>query len=386
LGKVLQDKPIDGIRSGDWGALFAGGDHFINNLAGPFNTYIQNLVAHYIPTCDLAGLKNAEKDMTTEHESLFQCAVVPGFETELARGEISDLAALIAKTIVPFTAGTMRKVLILEAEISLANLLVCLRKSLSKRYITTAVTLSDLQNVAKFNNLTIPSNPAFQNDYRTWVEISQPVLSTANLPGAYHQILPTGADVVVDVQLNDSTAGVKITADRSSFSSEAVIAVSLSPVDPTNSSAPQQYANSSLAIFGDVVSVLPATSPIGDNGYLFNNLTNSSVAQALNESSVFDHGYNVLFDTFGIVLSFVKPAPVPLASLVIVDLVSGTVLPSTGKKTPGAVVAHGIKGHGSAWGGGGAYAVGYNTSPNSITSRRHIAEGKRSSLRQLKQL
>ena len=62
------------MPSQDWGALFAGADHFYNHLAEPFSEFVQNLVNQYVSTCDLVGLGSAIDDLAAQHEALFNCA------------------------------------------------------------------------------------------------------------------------------------------------------------------------------------------------------------------------------------------------------------------------------------------------------------------------
>jgi hypothetical protein len=51
--------------------------------------------------------------------------------------------------------------------------------------------------------------------------------------------------------------------------------------------------------------IIPATAPVGTNTYLFDgpgvNLTNS---QYLNQSSVFNDGYNILFTFFNLSMTY----------------------------------------------------------------------------------
>lgn len=108
--------------------------------------------------------------------------------------------------------------------------------------------------------------------------------------------------------------------------------------------------------------IIPATAPIGTNSYLFAAPgANATYAQYLNQSSVLNDGYNVLFTAFDLTMTYDGlPAGVKSSQLVLVDLVSVKVVnASKFDVSKNSVSAAGVTGNLGVWGGGGIYAAGF---------------------------
>lgn len=190
-----------------------------------------------------------------------------------------------------------------------------------------------------------------------------------SLLSANFQILPNSSNITIKDSLSDSNSSVEISTDRSAFNSEAVVAVSLSPVDLNSSSLTTAYIfpNTLIYLFGLITMIIPSTAPVGGHQYLFlGNNTITTFAQYLNQSSVFNNDYNVLFDTFNLSMTYDGlPSGVDATDMLLVDVVDGSTVKSTVDVSKSSVNAVGLKGHNKAWGGGGMYAIGYTgTSTN----------------------
>jgi hypothetical protein len=200
--------------------------------------------------------------------------------------------------------------------------------------------------------------------------------SVSTLPSVHIQILHNTNVVVIEVDVLNSTASVHISADRSGLNSEAVVAVSInsaSPNDPSTSilMTANQVPNTTLSVFGLISMIFPATAPVGNNSYLFDATgINATFAQYLNQSSFFNDGYNVLFATFNLTMTYDGlPAGVKPSELVLVNLVSREVVKSSKvDSSKHSVTAGGLIGNPGVWGGGGIYTIGYETSTSNKTS------------------
>jgi hypothetical protein len=115
--------------------------------------------------------------------------------------------------------------------------------------------------------------------------------------------------------------------------------------------------------------IFPATAPIGNNSFLFDTTgVNTTYAQYLNQSSFVNNGYNVLFSTFDLTVGYDGlPAGVKTSELVLVDIVNGVALQSSeANAANSSVSAAKVTGNPGVWGGGGIYAIGFQTSPSNI--------------------
>lgn len=331
---------------------------------------MSKLVSDNLANCDYKTLNSDLAELANEHEALFKCAVLPGFTVEGANGDISPLPVIIAKASVPVAARTMRDVLVAYYTSYWKKTYSCPAISVESGQKLRArdtgnngslPSVSELQAAATFLNLTIPDDPAFVYDYRTWVPNVQPAVLTDEVQAATYQILSNHANVTVEIASNDSNGVVKVCADRSHFNGEAVIALSLA-LPGGNSSSPYQSENTTIAFVGEIVMIAPSTFPVGlANEYLFLvNNTNSTWAEHLNETSMANNVYNVLWDVFDLSMSCASlPAGVSASSLQLVDLIDGLTVASTVNPSTRSVKAVGIQGHGEVWGGGGIYAIGY---------------------------
>ncbi|KAF5258937.1 hypothetical protein FOXYS1_10468 [Fusarium oxysporum] len=371
------------FKSKDWGSLLAGHEHFVNNLGPAFSDYIHNLFNKYMPTCNIIGLSAALDALSTEHNALFECAVEPGFTVEGAKGEISLLAVRIAQLGVPVAAAALRNYLIISSLPQ--GIISCLKDILPRRDTNDNGTPSvgTLQKIATFMNLTTPKASPLLSDPRAWIPKEQPLPSVLSLPSAYFQILPNSDNIKIEFSLSDSRLSLQISTDRSAFNSEAVAAVSLIPINLNSSdlTTAYLYPDTSIHLFGLMTMIIPSTAPFAGNKYLFLGNVNTTFAQRLNQSSVFDNGYNVLFNTFNLSLSYDGlPNGVDATDLLLIDVVDGSIMKSTVDASKRAVNAVGLKGHGGEWGGGGIYAIGYAGTTGANESNPYLGTGSSSSV------
>ncbi|KAH6684926.1 hypothetical protein F5X68DRAFT_233361 [Plectosphaerella plurivora] len=88
------------------GTAYAGVSHFINELGPFFAGYISNVVAT-TPSDTL--LRTKLDSLAREHETLFKCAVNPGFKVQVRPGEIPAMPAAVGAATVPVVARTLRQ-------------------------------------------------------------------------------------------------------------------------------------------------------------------------------------------------------------------------------------------------------------------------------------
>jgi hypothetical protein len=221
-------------------------------------------------------------------------------------------------------------------------------------------------------NLTAPQDAPLEYDPRAWVPTIQAPASVSTLPSAHLQILPNTSAIVIEAGAN-STGLVHISADRSALHSEAVVALCINTASPNVTDTPSlttayPVPNTSLFVFGLISVIFPATAPIGDNSYLFDGPgINATFAQYFNQSSYLNDGYNVLFTTFNLTMTYIGlPSGVEPSELILVDLVSGNVVNSSEVDSSRSSVSAGwLTGYPGVWGGGGIYAIGFEASlPN----------------------
>jgi len=79
-------------------------------------------------TPDNTLLRSKVSNLATNHESLFRCAVVPGFWIKGFRSEIPPFPSLFAALLIPVAAATFRNVLLIQ-ELIQANQLASLTLS-----------------------------------------------------------------------------------------------------------------------------------------------------------------------------------------------------------------------------------------------------------------
>ncbi|KAF4624620.1 hypothetical protein G7Y89_g13550 [Cudoniella acicularis] len=359
--------------SRDIGALLAGAQHFITNLAPAFTKYVDGLIEHFACTCNKTGLDSATASLEMEHQALFNCAVIPGFGVEGQRGELDPLPVTIAQLGVPLVAASLRNYFLSEAYLNL-YLPSCGTKPVSpipRRSFNDNITLpsiDEVTDIANSINLTAPSDAPLAFDPRAWVPKKESSLSLANLPSAHFQILPNTTRAVVETGVHNSSVSISISANRSSLPSQATIAICLNSIgwNFTETSILQTayplLPNHQLSIFGLIAMVIPATAPIGTNAYLFDGPSvDVAYSQYLNQSSVFNDNYNVLFTSFNLSLTYdVIPHGVNSSQLVLVDLITGQMANSSKvDESNCSVNADGVTGHSGVWGGGGIYAIGF---------------------------
>jgi hypothetical protein len=354
--------------------LLAGGEHFFTDLNPAFNNYVDMLVQYAAATCDALDLSNQISALQTEHNFFFKCAVVPGFTVEGERGQLSPVAVSIAQNIVPWAAASLRSSIVDGAynqfyEPACGQVptgLPAKRTVGSRQFTNNSSPQSSQPPFATFLNMTAPQGPPLEYDPRAWVPTTEVPPSAQTLPFTHLQILPNSSTITIEAGSNN-TGTVQISADRSFSSSEATAALSINSAS-ANSSDPSALVtaylvpNSTLYVFGLIASIFPSTAGIGNNSFLFDDLgLNSSTAQYLNQSSYVNDGYNTLFDTFNLSMSYTQlPSGVTANQLVLVDLVSGNVVNSSQVDTEtGFVNAEDVNGYPGEWGGGGIYAVGF---------------------------
>jgi hypothetical protein len=68
-----------------------------------------------VHTPDDTELKSKILTLQTEHDRLFRCAVVPGFRSDGASGDLKSLPTLLAGNIIPFAARTLQDYLLTRA-------------------------------------------------------------------------------------------------------------------------------------------------------------------------------------------------------------------------------------------------------------------------------
>jgi len=343
------------INSNDIASAIAGILHLPELFAG-FSGYIS--CAEMLADCNLATLTSLFNSIDAQHNQFFNCAILPGLIVEGNNGELSPLPVLIAQTLVPFIAGTLRQ--LIEANVYNQFIQDC--SSARRRAVSPETNVTAL---AAALGLTTPNDAPLKFDPRAWI----PTTSTPpqSNPFVDLQILPSSQNVDINVAISNSTNGasVQISGDRSSFQTEAVIAVSINSASEGslfssgNLTLPSTTGEA-ITVFGVIVILTPSTFPIDDGSSLFqqSSLLNSTFANTLNQSSFYDtNDYNILFNTFDLSITYdLSQAPSGVEPS-IVDLVSGTKLQSSSSSN--TVSASGVTGQSGAWGGGGVYCLGY---------------------------
>ncbi|PMD36357.1 hypothetical protein L207DRAFT_602431 [Hyaloscypha variabilis F] len=286
---------LAGIGPNEVGSVLAGSEHFYNDLGPAFANYINMLVQTDAATCDAMDLNNQISALQSEHQSLFTCAVVPGFTIEGARGQLSPIRVGIADMLVPAGTGSIRTYLVDQAirqfytpNCGLPTNLPS-KRTLGRRQVNNASTstIAEIQTIAAFLNLTAPQDAPLEYDPRAWVPTIQAPASVSTLPSAHLQILPNTSAIVIEAGAN-STGLVHVSADRSALHSEAVVALCINTASPNVTDTPSlttayPVPNTSLFVFGLISVIFPATAPIGNNSYLFDGPgINATFAQYLN--------------------------------------------------------------------------------------------------------
>jgi hypothetical protein len=357
--------------------LLAGGEHFFIDLNPAFKSYVDMLVQYDAATCDALDLSNQISALQTEHNFFFKCAVGPGFTVEGNRGQISPVAVSIAQNTVPWAAGGLRSSIVdgaynqfYEPACGQVPTGLPAKRTAGSRQFTNNSSPQKAAGsqppFATFLNMTAPQGPPLEYDPRAWVPTTEVPPSAQTLPFTHLQILPNSSTITIEAGSND-TGTIQISADRSFSYSEATAALSINSAsgnssDPSALITAYLVPNSTLYVFGLIASIFPSTAAIGNNSFLFDDLgLNSSTAQYLNQSSYVNDGYNTLFDTFNLSMSYTQlPSGVTSNQLVLVDLVSVNVANSSQIDTEtGFVNAEDVNGYPGAWGGGGIYAVGF---------------------------
>jgi hypothetical protein len=343
------------VGANDIGSLIAGMLHG-SELASGFSFYISCAEMLAQADCDPYALIHAFNIINTQHDLFLQCAVSPGFDVEGDRGEISPIPVSIAQVLVPLLVIQLRYRI--ESVATNQFLLNC-PDNVARRWVVAANTTS----VASVLNLTAPSDPPLRLDPRAWV----PATSAPQLvPFAHLQILPNMV-VQIDVAIPSSTASIHISADRSMFPSEAVAALSVNSASSNSSfSMGTAFAlpGTNISIFSIIIFLTPSTIPTSEGDYLFQPTgVNTSFASYLNQSSVFNKDYNILFKSFNLSITYDPshvPAGMDMSAITIIDLVAGVKVHSSQVDVPSnRVAASAVVGYGGAWGGGGVYALGY---------------------------
>ena len=111
------------VTPGDEASLIVGTLHFWNDLGPGFQTATNGVVQQIPAGASLSDIGTVLAALRAEHQNLFDHAVVPGFDAVAGSGQLSPLAAAVAKIGVPLFADVYREESIVNALVGRYGLL-----------------------------------------------------------------------------------------------------------------------------------------------------------------------------------------------------------------------------------------------------------------------
>lgn len=103
------------VTPGDEAALIVGTLHFWNDLGPGFQIATNGVVQQIPANAGIPAIHTVLAALRTEHQNLFNNAVIPGFDAVAGSGQLSPLATAVAKIGVPLFADKYREFSIVTA-------------------------------------------------------------------------------------------------------------------------------------------------------------------------------------------------------------------------------------------------------------------------------